>query len=351
MAFRIVACNNCGWREFAPLLAFRDSKAAAAFGAENRFTVVLCKRCGLCFLNPQPAHEDYLAYYRRKGKGGGTAARHGSAQAMRRDQILHRKRHYRAYARWIMQRLALPKSARILELGCSFGALLHFLRESGHENIEGVEASERSAEIARRELGLAVTTGDALAPGVPAGSFDLVIGMALIEHFTDPLAAIRTMGGLLKPGGFLYLNTHDLEHFTARKGFKSFFKFVHPFYFTATTLSSLLEQAGFRIVTSQSLPAVTASADLFFPENCLHGELNLIARKTDDPPRPPQGEDYRKVMRRYRWILLRDLPWALASSILFMRWGGPLRSIRKKFLLRFRRDVHAERERFFTGLS
>ncbi len=349
MASRIIACNNCGSREFSPLVTFRDSKAAAVLG--DQFTVGLCKRCGLCFLNPQPTHEDYLAYYRIKGKSGGAAVRHGSPQAIRRDQILRRKRHYRAYARWIAKRLALPKSARILELGCSFGALLHFFREAGYENVEGVEASERSAEAARRELGLSVTTGDALAPGLPAGSFDLVIGMALIEHFTDPLAAIKTMAGLVKPGGFLYLNTHDLKNFTARKGFKSFFKFVHPFYFTAVTLSSLLEQAGFRIVASQSLPAVTASANFFFPENCLHGELNIIARKTGDPPRPPQGEDYRNVIRRYRRILLRDLPYALASSILFMRWGIPLRKIRKKFFLRFRKDAHAERERFFAGAS
>ena len=47
-----------------------------------------------------------------------------------------------------------------------------------------------------------------------SSTFDLVIGIHVIEHFFDPLQSIFKMIQLLKPGGFIYLHTpaHESAH-------------------------------------------------------------------------------------------------------------------------------------------
>ncbi len=54
------------------------------------------------------------------------------------------------------------------------------------------------------------------APESEYGRYDAVIMMALIEHLVDPLGAMRRIRCLLKPGGFVYLDTPNLAKYTRR---------------------------------------------------------------------------------------------------------------------------------------
>jgi 2-polyprenyl-3-methyl-5-hydroxy-6-metoxy-1,4-benzoquinol methylase len=46
--------------------------------------------------------------------------------------------------------------------------------------------------------------------------FDAIIMVALIEHLIDPLKAMKTIGKLLKPGGFVYIDTPNIADYGAR---------------------------------------------------------------------------------------------------------------------------------------
>lgn len=48
------------------------------------------------------------------------------------------------------------------------------------------------------------------------GQFDAVIMVALIEHLIDPMATMSTVRGLLRPGGFVYLETPNIAKWTRR---------------------------------------------------------------------------------------------------------------------------------------
>lgn len=48
------------------------------------------------------------------------------------------------------------------------------------------------------------------------GTFDAVVLIALIEHLIDPIRAMRGVRELLKPGGFVYIDTPNIARYTHR---------------------------------------------------------------------------------------------------------------------------------------
>lgn len=48
------------------------------------------------------------------------------------------------------------------------------------------------------------------------GKYDAVIMVALIEHLIDPLRAMQRINKLLKPGGFVYIDTPNIAKYTQR---------------------------------------------------------------------------------------------------------------------------------------
>ena len=48
------------------------------------------------------------------------------------------------------------------------------------------------------------------------GKYDAVIMIALIEHLIDPLRAMQAIRRLLKPGGFVYIDTPNIAKYTRR---------------------------------------------------------------------------------------------------------------------------------------
>jgi SAM-dependent methyltransferase len=48
------------------------------------------------------------------------------------------------------------------------------------------------------------------------GAYDTVVMLALIEHLVDPLRAMRNVRSMLRPGGFVYIDTPNIAKWTRR---------------------------------------------------------------------------------------------------------------------------------------
>jgi SAM-dependent methyltransferase len=102
----------------------------------------------------------------------------------------------------------LPASpADVLDLGCGTGSLALLAAERGHR-VTALDLSPRMAERARAKLAGAaarVLVGDAAAPPVPGGAFDVVMARHVLWTLPDPEAVLRHWVSLLRPGGRLVL--------------------------------------------------------------------------------------------------------------------------------------------------
>jgi SAM-dependent methyltransferase len=96
--------------------------------------------------------------------------------------------------------------ARVLDVGCGPGFLMLFLAELGVE-VEGIDLSPSSHELAPLEVGNRIRIGDVAEPHVPERSFDLVICREVLEHLTV-LQVRRTVEQLCRASSrYVYLTT------------------------------------------------------------------------------------------------------------------------------------------------
>lgn len=108
-------------------------------------------------------------------------------------------------------------SGRVLDVACGAGANFPFLRAASH--VTAIDLSPGMLDIARRKagrLGLLVDLRvmDAQRLDLADGSFDVVVSALSTCTFPDPVAALREMGRVVKPGGRILL----LEHGRSRWG-------------------------------------------------------------------------------------------------------------------------------------
>ena len=110
----------------------------------------------------------------------------------------------------------------ILEIGAGDGVIARSLAAAGvpFERYTATEYSEARLDGLRRSLPdprVRVARLDLEAPpGEHAGRYDAVILLALVEHLVDPIAGLRHVREMLRPGGFAFIDTPNIAKYTRR---------------------------------------------------------------------------------------------------------------------------------------
>jgi SAM-dependent methyltransferase len=134
-------------------------------------------------------------------------------------------------------------SRRWLDYGCGNGGLVRHLNVRGAAAAFGFE--EGSIALDARARGIPLLHAGELSE--QQGSFDVVTGIEVIEHTVDPIAELRQMRSLLRPGGLLFLTTGNAQPYADRLStWRYVLPELHISFFEPRTLERALTDAGFR---------------------------------------------------------------------------------------------------------
>jgi 2-polyprenyl-3-methyl-5-hydroxy-6-metoxy-1,4-benzoquinol methylase len=170
----------------------------------------------------------------------------------------------------------VPAGARVLDVGCGFGAFLIRAREAGYA-VTGIEPDQHACAGACRMLGEGVVRHGTLQQVAPApGSADVVATLDVLEHVppSDHAAFARLMTDVLAPGGLWVIKVPSTEGLYyrlsamltrvaprigatfMRRLWQTEYEFPHAVYFDRASLNRWLHRHGFSVVDCRYLPEV-----------------------------------------------------------------------------------------------
>jgi SAM-dependent methyltransferase len=111
----------------------------------------------------------------------------------------------------------VPGPARLLDIGCGNGRLLHVAQRAGWQ-VKGIELSARAAELVTELLGVEAVAANFLEMqnADESESYDVVCLRHVLEHLPDSKLAMSKIRALLRPGGYALLEMPNIEGFDKR---------------------------------------------------------------------------------------------------------------------------------------
>lgn len=114
----------------------------------------------------------------------------------------------------------LTSRLSVLDCGCGPGSItIGIAARTAPGEVVGIDLAQSQVERARTAAGqegsgpVRFETGDAYSLAFDSGTFDRVFSHALMEHLVDPVAALRELCRILKPGGIIGLCSPDWDGF------------------------------------------------------------------------------------------------------------------------------------------
>lgn len=149
-----------------------------------------------------------------------------------------------------------PEDGSVLEIGSSNGAFLDELQQRRPRlKLYSIEPDVGTA-AGRSKVSLAGDYRDMKSAVVAGIQADVVCFFHVFEHIADPVEFLATVASLIRPGGKIIIEVPSLDdpllsmyQSSAYEAF--YFQRQHPFVYSGRSLSTVLEQNGWRVTLVQ----------------------------------------------------------------------------------------------------
>ncbi len=150
---------------------------------------------------------------------------------------------------------------KLLDVGCGVGIFMSMAENEGWETF-GVDLSDYSVEMAKKQFGLNVFSGELREAGFPEKHFEVITLWDTFEHLVNPCEQLQQIRYLLKDDGLVLINIPNEESllrilasiiFTASFGkiaypVRKLYHQYHLFYYSLETIQRMMEENGYEIL-------------------------------------------------------------------------------------------------------
>lgn len=197
----------------------------------------LCRNCGLVYQSPRLSDESLNNFYR-----GAYRALYQGTDVISNEVIVTQEKRALHLADFISADLN-PES-KILDIGCSTGALLSTIQDKIGCDVFGIEPGDTYRAYAK-EQGINVFTALEELEKTQTEPFDLIIMAHVLEHIVDPVTYLSDLKNkFLEPKGLLLIEVPNLYAHDC-------FELAHLVSFSRKTLENTLKKAGFSVLRTK----------------------------------------------------------------------------------------------------
>lgn len=136
----------------------------------------------------------------------------------------------------------------VLDAGAAYGTFLRVAASSQPAyKCYGLEISHYAASEAFHQYGIKVFNGSIDAAPFPDNSFNVVVMWDIIEHLADPVSALQEVFRILKPGGYIFASTDDVNSWFIRILGKNWWGLAAPLHlchFSKQGMQAALRRSG-----------------------------------------------------------------------------------------------------------
>lgn len=269
------SCPLCGSDQ--RTLLYEGLRDRIFFCAPGAWTLHRCDGCSCAYLDPRPTPETiskaYEHYYTHEDEAqGATVSLWKRIKHAGKNGYLNRAwdTSFSPASRMIgmllppsikalidgqmMRHLPRPAGGRsLLDVGCGSGHFLSFAQSAGWR-VTGIDPDPQAVETARSN-GFNVVLGNIEALAQESECFDAITVSHVIEHVYDPQMLLNSCYRLLKPSGYFWIDTPNIDSY-GHSEFKDDWRGLEPprhlQLLSWTQLQRMLDEAGFIQVTQAS---------------------------------------------------------------------------------------------------
>lgn len=242
------------------LLCQSDTKSYFNYGryTSQPYGLVWCVDCGLVQTDPMPTDDFLNNWYQKYDVLGDREPYYqglASDDPWRTPEGVEIRTRFALVKKWMAQ--SPVTNLKCLDVGAGQGHFLELVKRAGWSGV-GIELNREAAAKAQERFGIDVRVGSFDSVGLPRESFDLITLWDIFEHVPNPLHALERAQALLKPGGYLFMETPNvkslldaavisLARFGIRGPAKTFYGLHHLTLWHPEIIKRALQEAGFTV--------------------------------------------------------------------------------------------------------
>jgi SAM-dependent methyltransferase len=220
---------------------------------KQEFYLRRCPACGYAFVaNPWTEYAEIYSDDYYAGQGADPLVDY-HYELEHPDRTI-RRYEWRGIATAVSSLMPVGRESFWLDFGCGNGGLVRYCRNRFGCRVAGFESGAIAAAAARH--GVPIVTESGLEE--MTGACDVVTAIEVLEHTTDPIATLRQIRRLLKPGGLFFYTTGNAAPYRDRlTEWRYVTPEIHISFFEPESLRRALVSAGFEPEFRRWLPGFT----------------------------------------------------------------------------------------------
>ncbi len=260
-------CNLCENTKISFLFKNHDRM----FNLSGDYDIFRCDKCGLIFINPQPADEELSKHYPNDYYSfNGEKPKEFAIKIYQKIYLgnLFEKLLFSPFKLIFRHTLVVP-DGRFLDIGCGSGKFMVLMQKLGMECF-GVETGKIDGEFVKKN-NLKIYNTNLKDANFPDDYFDVISLSWVLEHIKNPLDVFHEIKRILKPNGKIILSVPQskcLLFFIFGKYWASLDTPRHLFIFSKKTIKMYSEKTGLKIIKTKNMQSNILHT-LFYFSNAL----------------------------------------------------------------------------------